>query len=401
MRRQNRWRALFIVAILIVAGIFLYRLPINPGLDLAGGVHVILEVEPGYEVNDEVMNRVKLVISRRVDNLGVAEPLIQLKGENQVIVDLPGIDDQQKAIETIGKTAIMEFRDPDGNVVLTGAELASANLSTDQFGRPAVSFKLNRNGAEKFAQMTQSNLGRQAPIVLDDEVISNPVIQSAITNGEGQITGNFTADEAKHLVTLLRAGSLPVPLQVAETRRVGPTLGQESIVQSTNAAIAGVVLVLAYMIFYYRRPGAMADLALAIYGVLLMASLAALHASLTLPGVAGLILSVGMAVDANIIIFEQIKEERQKGKHIRAAVDAGFARAFTSIFDANITTLITAGVLFIYGTGPIKGFAVTLSLGILLSMFTAIFVTRTIVTSLVDRKPEKYANAFGTVGEAN
>ncbi|MBO8126765.1 MAG: protein translocase subunit SecD [Firmicutes bacterium] len=400
MRRQNRWRLAGIVAILILAAVFLVRLPINPGLDLAGGVHVILEVEPGYETNEDVMNRVKLVISRRVDNLGVAEPVIQLKGERQIIVDLPGIEDQQQAIETIGKTAVLEFKDPDGNTILTGANLVAANLSTDQWGRPAVSFKLDKEGAKKFAEMTRKNIGRQAPILLDDEVISNPVIQSAIENGEGQITGNFTADEAKHLVTLLRAGSLPVPLQVVETRRVGPTLGQESIDQSISTMVVGVILVLLYMIFYYRSPGFLADVALAIYLVLLMAALAALHATVTLPGVAGLILSVGMAVDANIIIFERIKEERRKGKHVRAAVDAGFSRAFTSILDANVTTLITAAVLFFFGTGPIKGFAVTLSLGILLSMFTAIFVTRTFLTMLVDWNPKRFANSFGKVGGA-
>lgn len=401
MQKQHQWRVLGIAVLLVIAGIFLYRLPINPGLDLAGGVHVILEVEPGYEVNNEVMNRVKLVISRRVDNLGVSEPVIQLKGQNQVIVDLPGIDDQQKAIDTIGKTAVLEFRDPDGNIVLTGANLAAANLSADQFGRPAVSFKLDRTGAEQFAAMTRKNIGRQAPIVLDEEVISNPVIQSSIENGEGQITGNFTADEAKHLVTLLRAGSLPVPLQVVETRRVGPTLGQQSIDQSISAATVGLILVLLYMLFYYRLPGALADVALIIYGILLMAGLAALRATLTLPGVAGLILSVGMAVDANILIFERIKEERQKGKHIRAAVDAGFSRAFSSIFDANITTLITAAVLFIYGTGPVKGFAVTLSLGILLSIFSAIFVTKTLIALVVNKDPEKYADSFGSVRGAN
>lgn len=401
MRKQNRWRLALIVLVLIVAGAFIYFRPIRPGLDLAGGVHVILEVEPGYEVEADMMQQVREVISNRVDNLGVVEPVIQIKGARQIIVDLPGIADQQKAIEVIGKTAVLEFRDPDGKVVLTGANLKSVTLSQDQWGRPAVSFVLDKEGAEKFAQMTKANLGRQAPIVLDDEIISNPVIQSPIDNGEGQITGNFTVEEAKRLVTLLRAGALPVPLRVAETRLIGPTLGQESIDQSIRAGVIGVILVVLYMIFYYRLPGALADVALAIYLVLLLGALAGLKATLTLPGVAGLILSVGMAVDANVLIFERIKEERLKGKQIRPAVDAGFARAWSSIFDGNITTLITAAILFYFGTGPVRGFAVTLSVGILLSMFSAIFVTRTFLTILVDRNPEKYARYFGQAGEVH
>lgn len=399
MRRGLQWRVLVILALLLVAGGILYQLPINLGLDLKGGVHVVLQAQdiPGTKVDSDVMARAKQVLTNRVNGLGVAEPVIQLKGNRQVIVDLPGLKDQKQALEVIGKTAVLEFRDPRGNVVLNGSQLASVSLTQDQYGRPAVSFTLKPEGAKAFGDMTSANIGQQAPIVLDGKEISSPVIQSAITEGRGQITGKFTTEEAKNLVTLLRAGSLPVPLKVVENRSVGPTLGQEAIDKSVRAGVVGVILVLLYMLLYYRLPGTLADLALGVYLVLVLGSMAALHAVLTLPGIAGFILSVGMAVDANVLIFERIKEELQAGKNLRAAVDAGFHRAFSSIFDSNITTLISAVVLFFLGTGPIKGFAVTLSLGIVISMFTAIVVTRVLLTMLVDKDPNKYARFFGVV----
>ncbi|MGE5575866.1 MAG: protein translocase subunit SecD [Syntrophothermus sp.] len=400
MRRENLWRILGVLLVTALAGVALYFLPLRLGLDLKGGVHVVLEGQdtPQIKVNEDVMQRTKNVIERRVNGLGVAEPVVQLKGSNQIIVDLPGIRDQQKAIEVIGKTAQLEFRDPQGNVVVSGAQLIEARLSQDSYGRPAVSFRLNSDAAAKFGAMTTANIGKQAPIVLDNEVISNPVIQGAITGGEGQITGNFTMEEAKHLVTLLNAGALPVPLKVIENRSVGPSLGKDAIDASVRAGIIGVILVLLYMFLYYRVPGLLADLALGVYVVLLMGALVTIHATLTLPGIAGLILSVGMAVDANVLIFERIKEELLAGKHLRAAIDAGFHRAFSSIFDSNVTTLISAIVLFIFGTGPIKGFAVTLSLGIIVSMFTAIVVTRLFMSLLVDRDPDRYVRLFGVRG---
>ncbi len=400
MRRENLWRILGVLLVTALAGVALYFLPLRLGLDLKGGVHVVLEGQdtPQIKVNEDVMQRTKNVIERRVNGLGVAEPVVQLKGSNQIIVDLPGIRDQQKAIEVIGKTAQLEFRDPQGNVVVSGAQLIEARLSQDSYGRPAVSFRLNSDAAAKFGAMTTANIGKQAPIVLDNEVISNPVIQGAITGGEGQITGNFTMEEAKHLVTLLNAGALPVPLKVIENRSVGPSLGKDAIDASVRAATIGVILVLLYMFLYYRVPGLLADLALGVYVVLLMGALVTIHATLTLPGIAGLILSVGMAVDANVLIFERIKEELLAGKHLRAAIDAGFHRAFSSIFDSNVTTLISAIVLFIFGTGPIKGFAVTLSLGIIVSMFTAIVVSRLFMSLLVDRDPDRYVRLFGVRG---
>ncbi|MDI6869974.1 MAG: protein translocase subunit SecD [Bacillota bacterium] len=397
MQRGLQWRALLLLAVLAAAGVILYQLPIKLGLDLRGGVHIVLEAQdaPGTKVDADVMARAKAVIDRRVNALGVAEPIVQLKGERQIIVDLPGSRDPQKAIEVIGKTAVLEFRDPEGNVVATGADFKDAYLEQDQYGRPAVGFEFKPEGAKRFGEMTAANVGRQAPIVLDGQVISNPVIQSAITEGRGIITGSFTYEEAKNLVTQLRAGALPVPLKVVEDRSVGPTLGREAIDKSFKAAVVGVILVLLYMLIYYRLPGTLADLALGVYVILVLATMAGLRATLTLPGIAGFILSVGMAVDANILIFERIKEELQAGKQLRPAIAAGFQRAFTSILDSNVTTLIAAGVLFFLGTGPIKGFAVTLGLGILVSLFTAVVVTRLLLSLLVERDPDKYAPFFG------
>lgn len=373
-------------------------MPIQWGLDLQGGVQVVLEAQAtdGVRVTGEVLERAQAVIERRVNALGVAEPVIQRQGDRRIIVELPGIQDQQQAIETIGRTALLEFQDPAGNTVFTGAALRSATLSNDEFGRPAVSIELNREGAAQFAQLTAryANVS-PLPIVLDGEVLVAPVPQGPINDGRAIITGNFTLEEARTLAILLQSGALPVPLEVMEVRNVGPVLGRESVQRSLTAGVAGVALVLVYMLAYYRLPGGVADIALAIYVVLLLGLLVGLRATLTLPGLAGFILSIGMAVDANVIIFERVKEELRSGKRLRASIQAGWKRAFVAIFDANITTLIAAVVLFYFGTGPVRGFAVTLSLGILLSMFTAIVVTRTLLLALVDRDPDRFVRYFG------
>ncbi|MGI6559600.1 MAG: protein translocase subunit SecD [Limnochordia bacterium] len=308
---------------------------------------------------------------------------------------MPGVEDQEQAIGVIGKTAVLEFKDPTGETVLTGADLANAALGRDHMGRPAVDVEFTAAGAKKFADVTTKWVGHQMPILLDNKVISSPVIQTPITEGKGQITGGFTTESASELVILLRAGSLPVPLEVVEIRNVGPILGQESIDRSLRAGIIGIIGVVLFMLAYYRLPGGIANLALAIYVVLVLAELALVRATLTLPGIAGIILSIGMAVDANVIIFERIKEEVAAGKRARAAVRAGFGRALATVLDANITTLITALVLFNFGTGPIKGFAVTLSLGILTSMFTAIVVTRVFLDLAIDRDPVGFSRYLG------
>ncbi len=402
MRRGSGIRLGSIVAVAVIAAVILTQMPINLGLDLQGGVHVVMEAQPdeGERLTEDVMNRALAVIDRRVNGLGVAEPIVQRQGSRRIIVELPGISDQQQAIDVIGKTAQLEIKDPTGKTVLTGADLKDAVLSRDQLGRPSVAIEFSDAGAKKFAALTTTFQGQQIPHVLDGEVLVNPQVREPILGGKGQITGQFSVEEAKNLAVLLKAGSLPVPMEVMEIRNVGPTLGRESVDRSVKAGVLGMILVALYMLFYYKLPGLIANIALVVYVGIVLAAMAALKATLTLPGIAGFILTVGMAVDANVIIFERIKEELSNGKRLRAAIDAGFGRAFTAILDANVTTLITALVLFYYGTSSIRGFAVTLTLGILASMFTAIVVTRVLLTVIVDANPEKFGKYFGVRGLA-
>ncbi|MFO7310519.1 MAG: protein translocase subunit SecD [Bacillota bacterium] len=397
MPRGNIVRIAVILVILAVTGVVLYRFPMQLGLDLQGGVHIVLEAREtaSTPVTDEAMERAMAIIDRRINALGVAEPVIQREGSRRIVVELPGVTDQQQAVDVIGRTAQLEIKDPLGRTVLTGADLADARLGVDRFGRPAVDVEFTPEGAARFAQLTTLYVGQPIPHLLDGELLVAPVVQEPITSGQGQITGNFTYEEARNLAILLKAGSLPVPLEVVEMRNVGPTLGKESIDRSLRAGIAGLVLVVLYMIMFYRLPGLLADLALGVYILLVLALLAGLHATLTLPGIAGFILSVGMAVDANVIIYERIKDELRAGKRIRAAIRAGFHRAFSAILDANVTTIIAAAVLFFLGTGPVKGFAVTLSLGVAASMFTAIVVTRWLLEAAVDTNPQGTARYFG------
>lgn len=391
---------LLIAAIAVAAGLVVYMMPMRLGLDLQGGVQVVLEGQEtgGTPVNAETIEQTMRVIERRIDALGVTEPVVQRQGNQRIIVELPGISDTQAAIDTIGKTALLEFQNPFGETVMTGAHLQNVQLTQDQFGRWAIGFKLDREGTAIFRELTQRYFGQTISIVLDGEVLMAPVVNAVIDNGEGIIEGAFTSQEAQNYVILLRSGALPVPLEVAHTRQVGPTLGEESIQGGIRAGVAGTIAVFLFMLAYYRLPGLAANLALAIYIVTLLAAFILLRATLTLPGIAGLVLSIGMAVDANVIIFERIKEELRSGKRLRISIQDGWKHAFSAILDSNITTLITAGVLFWLGTGPVRGFAVMLSLGIVISMFTALFVTRVILTSIVDLNPDRFVHYFGVKG---
>lgn len=399
MRRGSGWRIGLILAVLIAAGVFLYLTPFNLGLDLKGGVHVVLEADEAQgPVTNENMLGVLSIMERRINALGVAEPIIQRQGTRRIILELPGIHDQQQAIDTVGKTALLEFKDPYGNTVLDGSYLKTVQLGTDRYGRPAIDLEFDREGVQLFAQLTTRYQGQLTEIVLDGEVLQEVLIREPILEGKAQITGGFTHEEAKHMVVLLQEGSLPIPVQIMEIRNVGPSLGQDSIDRSFKAGLIGVILVLAYMFLYYKLPGLVADLSLLAYTVILLGVLSGFHAVLTLPGLAGIILSIGMAVDANVLIFERIREELAEGKRLRSAVEAGFSRAFKTILDSNITTLITAVVLFYVGTGSVRGFAVTLGVGILSSMFTAIVVTKAILNLMVDSRPEMMARHFSLGG---
>ncbi len=358
-------------------------------------------------------------IRNRVDEFGVSEPEIIPQGKDRILVQLPGIKDPQRAINLIGKTALLEFKlldeehnvdealggvVPPGDIIaygytvdeatgrrtkvpyllkkktlLTGDSLEDAKVAIgDRFGEPYVSIKFDSQGARDFDRVTGQNVKKRLAIVLDGTVHSAPVIQERISGGSAQITGTFTMEEARDLAIVLRAGSLPAPVNILEQRTVGPSLGQDSIDKGMLSIIVGSALIILFMIIYYNMSGIVGDLALFLNIVLIMGTLAAFKATLTLPGIAGIVLTIGMAVDANVLIFERIREELRLGKSPGASVAAGYAKALLTIVDANVTTLIAALVLFQFGTGPVKGFAVTLSIGIVCSMFTAIFVTRII-----------------------
>lgn len=353
---------------------------IRLGLDLRGGATVLLEAkdDPNDKLTPEKMERAVATIRERVDSLGVAEPSIVRQGSNRIEVQLPEIQDTQRALEIIGQTAQLEFKDEAGNVVITGADIESANaqMSNEMGTSFAVAFKLKGDGTKKFAEATQKNIGKQIGIYLDEKLISNPVVSVAINNGEAEITGQSSREEALDLATLIRAGALPVKLEVMSVTAVGPQLGANSFEQSLVAGAVGIALVLIFMLCFYRLPGLIADIALVLYTVITLGAMAGINATLSLPGIAGIILSVGMAVDANVIIFERIKEEIKVGKTLRAAIDSGFRRAFLTIIDSNVTALLAAVILFYFGAGPIKGFAVTLSIGLIASMFTAVTVTK-------------------------
>lgn len=394
MARDNVLRIVAILVIVAVTGVILYRTPIQLGLDLQGGIHIVLEARDP-NVTDEAMQGALAVIERRINALGVAEPTIQRQGARRIVVELPGVTDHQQAVDVIGRTAVLEILDPFGRVALTGADLREARVGLDQFNQPAIDIEFTPEGAEKFARLTTLYVGEVIPHLLDGEVLVAPVVRQPITGGTGQITGNFTYEEARSIAIQLKHGALPVALEVESMSTVGATLGRESVEASLKAAVVGLVLVVLFMLAYYRLPGFLADFALGVYVLIALALLAQLGATLTLPGIAGFILSIGMAVDANVLIFERIKDELRAGKRMRAALRSGFQRAFVAIFDANLTTLIAVAALYYFGTGPVRGFAVTLGLGILASMFTAVVITRWLLGLAIDLNPKRAENYFG------
>jgi len=388
-----------VLAILLVFGFYISPLAmaIKQGLDLQGGTHVVMEAvdTPEARVDEDAMQRVVKVMERRVNELGLTEPIIQRQGDRRVIIELPGVKDPDAAIALIGKTALLEFRDEAGRVVLTGKDLKDAKAQITQGNRNDVSLEFTDQGAKIFADLTAKNIGKHITILLDNQVLTNPVVQEAIPSGKAVITGQRTIEEAQHLAILLRSGALPVKVDIVETRTVGPTLGQDSKDKSIFAFQISIIAIVLFMAAFYRLAGMVANITLALYVLMLLTALKMLNATLTLPGIAGIILSMGMAVDANVLIFERFKEEYRAGKTLRAAMDAGFSRAFLTIVDANVTPLFAAVVLFFLGSGPVKGFAITLGLGIVLSMFTAITATRFLLKSLMNANVFKSGKIIG------
>ena len=368
-------------------------------------------------------------IRNRVDQFGVAEPSIQQQGDNRILIQLPGVQDPERAKALIGKTALLEFKllddrvDPERAIregapegteilyqrrvdketkqerripfvvqtktLLTGADLSTARVSIDQnTSEPYVSVELNAAGAKAFGELTQANVGRRLAIILDGNVHSAPVIRERIPSGQAQITGGFSSEEATDLAIVLRAGALPAPVQVLEERTVGPSLGADSIRKGLLSILGAAAAVVVFMVIYYRVSGFVADVALSLNLLILLAAMAGFHATLTLPGIAGVVLTIGMAVDTNILIFERIREELRLGRPVRAAIDGGFSRAFRTVIDTHVTVLVSAAILYQFGTGPVKGFAVSLAIGILASLFTAVFFTR-LVFDLIYMGPRK------------
>jgi preprotein translocase subunit SecD len=414
-------QALLLVAVvaLCVWSILPIQQKIRLGLDLQGGARVLLELVPTKEVptiTADVQNQVELVVQNRVNGMGVSEPVISRVGTNRLLIELPGVKNEDEVEKQLKEVAVLEFKivppivsqrahadkkyadDPGGAykdagpVVYSGAELKSAQAAYGQAGQPQVDFQTKN--AAKFGQLTKDNLGKLLGIFLDKKFVSDATIQGIITDS-GQITGQFTEEDVSRLANELNAGALPVPTRIIEKDAVGPTLGKEDLVKSLYASMVGLGLVLLFMAAVYRLPGVLADVALVVYVLALLALLAGAKAVLTLPGIAGFVLSIGMAVDANVLIFERIKEELWAGKTLRAAVAIGFKRAFSSVFDSHVTTIVGAGVLYLLGTGTVKGFAYTLFWGTAFSLFTAVFVTRFFMDLIVENDVVTSQKAYG------
>jgi preprotein translocase subunit SecD len=454
MLKRDRWRLALVLAVAVIASVIVFpiRGRMNLGLDLKGGVHIVLQAKGTKEnpLTSDSLDRLIAVLRNRIDQYGVAEPVIQKEGTDRVIVDLPGVADPDAALELIGKTALLEFRKVEGSspevppgperknydndaefdrakvrwgeakaqvdaaaaqmalqagtsgltvgrdeegrsyllgpLLVGGKDLTDARTNYDSFGRPVVSIKFNAEGAKSFDEATAASVGKQIAIVLDGVVVSAPVVQERISGGQAQISGNFTPAEAQRLSIMLRAGALPVGVEILENRTLGPSLGADSIREGVRSGLIGAGLVVIFMLLYYGFLGIAADVALGLAMVMVLAAMILLKSTLTLPGMGGIILTIGMAVDGNILIYERMREEYRSGKTLMAALDAGFRKALVVILDSNITTLIAAAVLFYFGTGPIRGFAVTLSMGVVAAVFCNVVVTRALLHVLLAYK---------------
>lgn len=388
-----RAASILVSVVLVLAAIGYYFTGVDPiltymklGLDLKGGVNMVLEAEEDPDlatIDESSMKAAMDVLERRINSLGVSEPVIQQDGDKRIIIQIAGETDTEKARELVGKTAVLKFVDGAGNIVLEGADVERAAVTQGAGSAYQVALKLKGEGPAKFAKATRENLGKPIAIMLDDEVISAPTVESEINNGEAVITGNFTVEEAQELSQLINGGALPIKLVLKENRLVSSTLGTDSLAKSARAGAVGMIAVVMVMLLLYRIPGLMANIALTIYAFMTIGFLVAIKSTFTLPGIAGLLLSIGMAVDANVIIFERIKEELRSGKGLRSGIDAGFHRAYSAVIDSNVTTIIAGVILWYLGTGTVKGFALTLSVGVMLSMFTAITVSRWLVNLCV------------------
>ncbi len=387
------------------------------GLDLQGGIQILLDadVPADQAVDPDSLEVARQILEQRANGLGVSEATLQIAGDRRIVGEFPGYSDSQTVRDTIGSTGVLEFVDTGDtffnpgdpivtnynkgdapiasdtvvyNTVMTGDQLDSVSVGTNQLGEYHVAFILKAEGAKIFATHTANNIGKFLTLVLDKKVISSPTISTAITDGKGQITGKFTSEEANALKVQLQYGSLPISMKIVEDRTIGPTLGKDSLDKSLLAGIVGFIIVALFMILFYRIPGVVAILAIIIYGLITFTLYKLIPVTLTLPGIAGLLLSTGGALDANILLFERMKEEIRSGRNLKQASELGWKRAWSSIRDSNLATLITSAILFWFGSSfgatIVKGFAVTLALGVIISLFSATFITRTFLSYVVD-----------------
>lgn len=416
---KNKIIMFWVIVAIVIASVFtIYKKPTKLGLDLVGGSRIMLEAQttPSVpKITPDTMSRLQTAIENRVNKLGVSETTVAQVGEKRLLVEIPGVMDSKEAEQILGKTAQLEFKQPvlDENgkqkmdqmgqplwesAGLTGEDLKDANLSTNQAGQWTVNLEFNAKGATTFGELTSKLVEKPMAIYFDGDQISAPVIREPIYGGRAEISGGdsgFSPEEAQRMVDLLKAGALPVPSDIIQENTVGPTLGATSIEKSKFASVVGIGLVMLFMIMMYAVPGIIADIALIVYGLILFALFKIFGVVLTLAGIAGFVLSIGMAVDANILIFERTKEELRAGRNLFTAINSGFDRAWTSIFDSNMTTILTCVILYFLGTSVVKGFALTLFIGILVSLFTAVTVTRNMMHIIFGTGELKYPKLFG------
>lgn len=358
---------------------------ISLGLDLRGGVYTVYQAEDNGDPDfDTKMESTVSILTSRLTRQGFTEATVTRQGSDRIRVEIPNVSDPNQILTIIGTPAQLYFVDEDGNNLMEGSMVKNAQAAQDQDGKPCIAFELTDEGAKIFAEATAANLGKTISITLDGETISRATVNTVIAGGKGEITGNFTADEAKNLATLILSGALPLNLTQLEVSAISATLGVEALDRAIQAGVIGVILVMLFMLFRYRLCGLVADIALTIYIMIVVLLLALTGAQLTLPGVAGIILGIGMAVDANVVIFERIREEVKVGRPIGSAVRKGFSSALSAIIDSNVTTIIAAVVLYAFGTGSVRGFALTLGIGVATSLFTAVFVTHKLLDIFAD-----------------
>lgn len=410
MRRGNIIKLVTLV-LLVAAAVALSIKPlVDPvkgiplGLDLRGGVHLVLQAEPnknGTPITKDDMDKAKAIIAKRVNDLGVSEPIVQADyDKKRMVIDLAGVTDPDKAVDILKTTAQLTFRDPKGNIVLQGDELKDATGAQGQNSGFVVNLTFTSDGAKKFGDLTTKYVGQRIGVYLDDKLLTNPTVNTPIVNGQAEITGYATLEAAAQDAVLMRSGSLPVSMTISEKRQVGASLGIDSLHKSIQAGLYGLIFIFLFMLVFYRLPGVVADFSLIVYSLIVLWIFWMFRVVLTLPGIAGYILSIGMAVDFNIIIYERVKEEIRAGKSLRAGVESGFSRAFVTVIDAHVTTFIAAMTLYFFGTGSIRGFALTLGVGIIASLFTAITFTRLVLRLIVGISPKLHTAWFGVRRDA-